>query len=47
MIVTVLFLLALAAFVCIILAAMGRCPLWIGTLIVSIIELLRHIPLGR
>lgn len=44
---TVLFLLAIVAFVCTILAALGRCPLWIAVVLLAIGELLRHIPLGH
>jgi hypothetical protein len=45
---TVLFLLALAAFVCTLLSMMGYPPpLWCAVLILCIIELLRHIPLGK
>lgn len=44
---TVFLLLALAAFVVTIASAIGRAPLWVAVLILSVIELLRAIPLGR
>ena len=47
MMLTVMLLLAIAAFVCAIVAAMGRCPLWVSVVILCIIELLRNLPLGR
>ena len=45
--VTVLLLLALAAFVVTVLSAMGRVPLWIAVLLLCVAELLRDVPLGR
>lgn len=47
MILTVSLLLALTAFVCTILSALGRCPLWIAVLVLSLLHLLQAIPLGR
>jgi len=44
---TVLLVLALAAFVVTILSAISRAPLWIAVLILTVIELLRGMPLGR
>lgn len=44
---TVLVLLAVAAFIVTIIAAMNRCPLWPAVLLLSIAELLRALPLGR
>lgn len=44
---TVLALLVVAAFLCIIASAIGKCPLWVGTLLLCIVELLRVLPLGR
>lgn len=44
---TVLFLVSLAAFICILLSAINRVPLWIGCLLLAIADLLRHIPLGK
>jgi len=45
--ITVLLILGLAAFVVTIVHAMGRCLLWPAVLILSVIELLRALPLGR
>jgi hypothetical protein len=46
---TILLVLALAAFVCTVLAGMGigRVPLWVAVLLLSLIELLRVLPLGK
>ncbi len=44
---TVFLLLAIAAFVCTVLAAMGKCPIWVAVLFLCVIELLRAVPLGR
>ena len=44
---TVLLLLAVAAFVVTIVHAMGKCILWPAVLILAVIELLRALPLGR
>lgn len=44
---TVFFLLAVVAFICAIMSATGKCPLWVSVLILAIIELLRNIPLGK
>lgn len=44
---TVVLLFAVAAFVVTIVAAMGRCPLWVGVLLLCVLELLRALPLGR
>jgi hypothetical protein len=44
---TVFLLLAVAAFVVTIVSAMNRCPLWPAVLILSVIELMRALPLGR
>jgi hypothetical protein len=44
---TVLLILAIAAFVCTIIAALGKCPIWIPVVLLCIIELLRQLPLGR
>ena len=42
---TVNFLLALTAFVLTIVAAVGRAPLWAAVLVLTLIELLRVLPL--
>ncbi len=44
---TILLLLVLAAFVCCIASAIGRCPLWVSVLLLIIIELMRSLPVGR
>ena len=47
MILTVFLILALVAFACSIAAAVsGRVPLWVAVLLLTIIELLRAIPMG-
>lgn len=47
MMLTIFILLALTAFLSTIAAAMGKCPLWLPVLLLSLIELLRALPLGR
>lgn len=42
---TVTLLLLLAAFICTIASALGKCPLWVSVLLVVIVLLLQHIPL--
>jgi hypothetical protein len=45
---TVVVILAVAAFVCTVAsAAWGRVPLWVAVLLLSLIELLRAFPLGK
>jgi hypothetical protein len=44
---TVRVLLALASFIVTIVAALGRAPLWVAVLVLTVIELLRALPLGR
>jgi hypothetical protein len=45
---SVFVILALAAFICTVAsAAWGRVPLWVAVLLLSLIELLRALPLGR
>lgn len=44
---TVLAILAIAAFIGAILSAMGRCPLWAPVMFLAIIEVLRVLPLGH
>jgi len=44
---TVFFVLAVAAFICIIASALGKAPLWVGAILLCIIELLRALPLGK
>jgi len=42
---TVTFLLVLAAFIVTIASAMGKAPLWVGVLLLVLVELLRIVPL--
>lgn len=44
---TVTLLLGLAAFICTIGAALGKCPDWVPTLLLCVIVLLQSLPLGR
>lgn len=41
---TVTLLLVLAAFVCTIASAMGKCPLWVAVLILVVVHLLAVLP---
>ena len=41
---TVTLLLVLAAFVCTIASAMGKCPLWVAVLILCVVHLLAILP---
>ena len=42
---TVMFILVATAFVCTIVAAMGKCPVWVAVLMLCIIELVKLLPL--
>jgi hypothetical protein len=42
---TVALLLALAAFVCVVAAAMNRAPLWVAVLLLAVALLLQSIPI--
>lgn len=46
---TVLLILAIAAFICTLLAAArpGWCPLWVAVVLLCVIELIRQLPIGR
>lgn len=44
---TVLGILALIALICAIGWAAGKCPGWVSVVLLCIIELLRHIPMGN
>lgn len=45
---TVLMLLALAAFICAIVAANNKCPIWVSVIILCIIALVQcGLPLGK
>jgi hypothetical protein len=39
--------LVIAAFICTIVSALGKCPLWVGVLLLCVVELVRMLPLGR
>lgn len=45
--VTVLVVLALAAFICAIAAAINKAPLWVAVIVLCLIELLRALPIGK
>lgn len=44
---TVFLLLAILSLICTVASAAGQCPLWVPVLLLTIMELLRAIPLGR
>jgi hypothetical protein len=44
---TVLLILVIAAFGCTIAAAVGKCPLWVGVVLLCVVELVRVLPIGR
>ncbi len=44
---TVLIVLVAAAFICAILSAIGKCPLWVSVILLCVVELLRVLPLGK
>jgi hypothetical protein len=44
---TVLLLLAAAAFVLTLVSAAGKCPLWVPVLLCTLVLLLERMPLGR
>jgi hypothetical protein len=44
---TVIGFIIIAAFICAIVSAIGKCPLWISVILLCIVELLRILPLGR
>ncbi len=41
---TVLTILAVAAFICTIVSAIGKCPVWVPVMLLCVIELLRVLP---
>jgi hypothetical protein len=47
MLLTVIGFLVVAAFICTIVSALGKCPLWVGVILLCIIELVRILPLGK
>lgn len=44
---SVLFLLFLAAFICAVASALGKCPAWVATILLCIAGLLQVLPLAR
>jgi hypothetical protein len=42
---TVTMLLLLAAFVCTVLSALGKAPLWVAVVFLCVLELVEHLPL--
>lgn len=42
---TVMLLLAVSAFICVIVSATGHCPLWVSVVLLCIIALLQSLPL--
>ncbi len=44
---TVIFVLVIAAFICTIVAAMGKCPLWVAVLLLCVIALIQVLPVGK
>jgi hypothetical protein len=44
---TVIIIVLLGAFVTCIASAMGKCPLWIPVVLLCIVGLLEHLPLGK
>ena len=47
MMLTVFLILVIAAFACTVASAVGKCPLWVGVVLLCVVELLRVLPLGR
>lgn len=47
MLLTVIGFLVVAAFICTIVNALGKCPIWIPVILLCLVELLRILPLGR
>lgn len=43
---TVVVLCGVAAFVCMVVSAMGKCPLWVGAILLCIAFLLTQLPKG-
>lgn len=44
---TITLILALAAFVMTVASAAGRAPIWVAVLLLTLIELLRDLPVGK
>jgi len=47
MLLTVIGILVVAAFICTIVSALGKCPLWVAVMLICVVELVRILPLGR
>ena len=45
--VTVIGVLVAAAFICTIVSAIGKCPLWVSVLLLCVVELVRLLPIGK
>jgi hypothetical protein len=46
-VITVILLLLIAAFIVAVVAAMGKCPLWVSVILLCVAELLRVLPVGK
>ena len=44
---TVILVLILGAFLTAIIAAAGKCPLWVSVVLLCIVEMIRVLPLGK
>lgn len=47
MLLTVIGFLVVAAFICTIVNALGKCPAWVPLLLLCVVELVRILPIGR
>lgn len=47
MLLTVIGILVITAFICAIVSALGKCPVWVPVILLCVVELLRIAPLGR
>lgn len=43
--ITVMFVLVAAAFICAVVSALGKCPLWVSVILLCVVELIQTIPL--
>lgn len=43
---TVMIIIAVSAFICTIISALGKCPLWIATVLICLFMLLQVLPKG-
>ena len=44
---TVILVLILAAFITAIVAAIGKCPLWVAVILLCVVEMMRVLPVGK